>query len=199
MVVKKSFYGGFETVRRRRSVNTEMKVKQNWLLQDEIRARIEVALYCSGKPLSVDELVKASGITSREKTIQVITDLMNVINSQLKALEIAKLEDGTFVLQVKPIYLSIVRKFSHQPILSQASLKTLSYIAYEQPVTSTRLVRIRGSQVYSHLKELHSHGFVRHDALGRLKVYKTTEKFISYFGIPNMDLLKRNLVTTGKE
>jgi segregation and condensation protein B len=199
MVVKKSFYGGFETVRRRRSVNTEMKVKENWLLQDEIRARIEVALYCSGKPLSVDELVKASGITSREKTMQVITDLMNVINSQLKALEIARLEDGTFVLQVKPIYLSIVRKFSHQPILSQASLKTLSYIAYEQPVTSTRLVRIRGSQVYSHLKELHSHGFVRHDALGRLKVYKTTEKFISYFGIPNMDLLKRNLVTTGKE
>jgi segregation and condensation protein B len=199
MVVKKSFYGGFETVRRRRSVNTEMKVKENGLLQDEIRARIEVALYCSGKPLSVDELVKASGITSREKTIQVITDLMNVINSQLKALEIARLEDGTFVLQVKPIYLSIVRKFSHQPILSQASLKTLSYIAYEQPVTSTRLVRIRGSQVYSHLKELHSHGFVRHDALGRLKVYKTTEKFISYFGIPNIDLLKRNLVTTGKE
>lgn len=199
MIVKISFYGGFETVRRRRSVQTEMKVRESGLLQDEIRARIEVALYCSGKPLSVDELVKASGITSREKTIQVIKDLMNVINSQLKALEIAKLEDDTFVLQVKPNYLSIVRKFSHQPILSQASLKTLSYVAYEQPVTSTRLVRIRGSQVYSHLKELHSHGFVRHDTLGRLKVYKTTEKFMSYFGIPNIDLLKRNLIATGKE
>lgn len=198
MIVKISFYGGFETVRRRRSVQTEMKVRESGLLQDEIRARIEVALYCSGKPLSVDELVKASGITSREKTIQVINDLMNVINSQLKALEIAKLEDDTFVLQVKPNYLSIVRKFSHQPILSQASLKTLSYVAYEQPVTSTRLVRIRGSQVYSHLKELHSHGFVRHDTLGRLKVYKTTEKFMSYFGIPNIDLLKRNLIATGK-
>jgi segregation and condensation protein B len=148
--------------------------------------------------MSVDELVRASGITSREKTIQIIMDLMNIINSQLKALEIAKLEDGTFVLQVKPIYLSIVRKFSHQPILSQASLKTLSYIAYEQPVTSTRLVRIRGSQVYSHLKELHSHGFVKHDAVGRIKVYNTTEKFVSYFGIPSMDLLKRNLVTSGK-
>ena len=199
MKVKISFYGGFETVRRRRSEHTGMKVRESGLLQDEVRARIEVALYCSGKPLSVDELVKASGITSREKTIQVIKDLMNVINSQLKALEIAKLEDDTFVLQVKPNYLSIVRKFSHQPILSQASLKTLSYVAYEQPVTSTRLVRIRGSQVYSHLKELHSHGFVRHDTLGRLKVYKTTEKFMSYFGIPNIDLLKRNLITTGNE
>jgi segregation and condensation protein B len=183
MKVKISFYGGFETVRRRRSEHTGMKVRESGLLQDEVRARIEVALYCSGKPLSVDELVKASGITSREKTIQVIKDLMNVINSQLKALEIAKLEDDTFVLQVKPNYLSIVRKFSHQPILSQASLKTLSYVAYEQPVTSTRLVRIR----------------VRHDTLGRLKVYKTTEKFMSYFGIPNIDLLKRNLITTGKE
>ena len=177
----------------------DMKVKENGLLQDEVRARIEVALYCSGKPLSVDELVMASGITSREKTIQVVKDLMNTINSQLRALEIANLEDGTFVLQVKPIYLSIVRKFSHQPILSQASLKTLSYIAYEQPVTSTRLVRIRGSQVYSHLKELHSHGFIKHESLGRLKVYKTTEKFISYFGIPNLDLLKRNLVSSSKQ
>jgi segregation and condensation protein B len=199
MVVKISFYGELETVLRRRSEHTEMKVRESRLLQDEVRARIEVALYCSGKPLSVDELVKASGITSREKTIRVIKDLMNVINSQLKALEIAKLEDDTFVLQVKPNYLSIVRKFSHRPILSQASLKTLSYIAYEQPVTSTRLVRIRGSQVYSHLKELHSHGFVRHDTLGRLKVYKTTEKFMSYFGIPNIDLLKRNLIIIGKE
>ena len=180
-------------------MNLDMKVKENGLLQDEVRARIEVALYCSGKPLSVDELVMASGITSREKTIQVVKDLMNTINSQLRALEIANLEDGTFVLQVKPIYLSIVRKFSHQPILSQASLKTLSYIAYEQPVTSTRLVRIRGSQVYSHLKELHSHGFIKHESLGRLQVYKTSEKFISYFGIPNLDLLQRNLVSSSKQ
>ena len=111
MIVKISFYGGFETVRRRRSVQTEMKVRESGLLQDEIRARIEVALYCSGKPLSVDELVKASGITSREKTIQVIKDLMNVINSQLKALEIAKLEDDTFVLQAKPNYLSLSGSF----------------------------------------------------------------------------------------
>ena len=42
MIVKISFYGGFETVRRRRSVHTEMKVKESGLLRDEIRARIEV-------------------------------------------------------------------------------------------------------------------------------------------------------------
>jgi segregation and condensation protein B len=175
-----------------------MRVKDNGLLQDEIKARIEVALYCSGRPMSIDELVRASGISSKDKTLQIVKELMKIINSQFKALEIAKLEDGTFVLQVKPTYLSIVRKFSHQPILSQASLKTLSYIAYEQPITSSRLVKIRGSQVYSHLKELHNHGFVKHERLGRLKVYKTTEKFVSYFGIPDLNLLKKHLVTAGK-
>src|SRR5688500_18592747 len=101
-------------------------------------------------------------------------------------------------MEVEAIYVSVVRKFSQRPILSQASLKTLSYVPYEDQVTYTRLVRIRGSQVYSHLKELHSHGFVKHEALCRLKVYKTTEKFIIYFGIPNLDMLKRNLVSTGK-
>lgn len=167
-------------------------MKEAGLLQDEIRARIEVALYSSGRPLSIDDFIKASGITSREKTVKALNDIRTTVNSQFKALEVATLEDGNFVLQVKPMYLSIVRKFSHQPILSQASLKTLSYVAYEQPVTSKRLVNIRGSQVYSHLKELRKQGFIRYESVGRLKVYKTTEKFMNYFGIPNLDLLKNN-------
>jgi segregation and condensation protein B len=44
-----------------------MKTKRTGLLQNEIRARIEVALYCSGRPMSIDDLVRASGIASREK------------------------------------------------------------------------------------------------------------------------------------
>ncbi|HET6730069.1 MAG TPA: SMC-Scp complex subunit ScpB [Nitrososphaeraceae archaeon] len=175
-----------------------MKTKKTGLLQNEIRARIEVALYCSGKPMSIDDLVRASGITSREKTIQIVNDIMKTVNSEFKAIEVAKLEDGTFVLQVKSTYLSIVRRFSNQPVLSQGSLKTLSYIAYEQPVSSRRLVHIRGSQVYSHLKELDHQGFVKHESVGRSKLYKTSEKFRSYFGIPNLDLMKRRLISSGK-
>ena len=84
MTAKTSCYAKYKTVRDRRSVNPDMKMKEKGLLQDEVRARIEVALYCSGKPMSVDRLVKASGITSREKTIQVIKELMNTINSAVK-------------------------------------------------------------------------------------------------------------------
>jgi segregation and condensation protein B len=161
--------------------------------QDEISARIEAALYSAGRPLTVEELVKAGGINSREKTLKVVADLVKKTKTVFKALEIAQLEDGTFVFQLKPEYAPVIRKFANQPIVSAGALKTLSFIAYEQPVLSRRLVQIRGSQVYSHLKELERLGFVQHEKVGRLKIFKTSKKFQDYFGIKDVNTLKGSL------
>jgi hypothetical protein len=61
-------------------------------------------------------------------------------------------------------------------------------------VTSKRLVQIRGSQVYSHIKVLEQLQFVEHEILGRLKVYRTTPKFQNYFGITDLNAVKSRLV-----
>lgn len=168
--------------------------------EDEVIARIEAALYSAGRPLSVDELVRASGTNSKEKTLRIVSDLIKRSKSAFKAIEIAQLDDGNFVFQLKPQYGPLVRKFAQHPLIPSAALKTLSYIAYEQPVTSKRLVQIRGSQVYTHLKELEQLLFVEHENLGRLKVYRTTKKFQDYFGITDMGAMKSKLVaTTNKE
>jgi segregation and condensation protein B len=164
--------------------------------QDEISARIEAALYSAGRPLTIDELVKAGGINSREKTLKVVADLVKKMKTVFKALEIDQLEDGTFVFQLKPEYAPIIKKFASQPIVSGGALKTLSYITYEQPVLSRRLVQIRGSQVYSHLKELERLGFVQHDKVGRLKIFKTSKKFQDYFGVEDVNTLKGRLTNT---
>jgi segregation and condensation protein B len=161
--------------------------------QDEISARIEAALYSAGRPLTVDELVRAGGTNSREKTLRVITDLVKKTKTVFKALEIDQLEDGTFVFQLKPEYAPVIRKFASQPIVSGGALKTLSFIAYEQPILSRRLVQIRGSQVYSHLKELQRLGFVQHEKVGRLKIFRTSKKFQDYFGIKDVNTLKGRL------
>jgi segregation and condensation protein B len=163
------------------------------LPQNEIAARIEAALYCAGRPLSVEDLIRASGTNSKEKTVRLLNDLANKINATFKAIELACLEDGTYVFQLKPQYTPLVRKFAQHPLLSTAPLKTLSYIAYEQPVTSKRLVQIRGSQVYSHIKELEKMQFVTHENLGRLKVYRTTPKFQTYFGLTDLEAIKSKL------
>jgi segregation and condensation protein B len=167
--------------------------------EEEITARIEAALYSAGRPLSVDELIKASGTNSKEKTLRIVNDLAKKTKAAFKAIEIAQLEDGTYVFQIRPEYTPLVRKFAQHPLIPSAALKTLSYIAYEQPVTSKRLVQIRGSQVYSHVNLLEQMQFVEHENLGRLKVYRTTPKFQNYFGITDLNAMKSKLVATSNK
>ncbi|HKF26810.1 MAG TPA: SMC-Scp complex subunit ScpB [Nitrososphaera sp.] len=171
-------------------------MREHPLPEAEIAARIEAALYSAGRPLSLDELIKASGTNSKEKTHRIINDIARKVKSTFRAIEIAQLEDGKYVFQLRPEYTPLVRKFAQHPLLPPGALKTLSYIAYEQPVTSKRLVQIRGSQVYPHIKVLEQMQFVEHENLGRLKVYRTTPKFQNYFGITDLNAVKSKLVTT---
>jgi segregation and condensation protein B len=108
---------------------------------------------------------------------------MKKSKSAFKAIEIVTLPDGSFVFQLKPEYSSTVKKYASKPVLPKATLKTLSYIAYMQPISSKQLVETRGSGVYSHLKELRQLDFITHQNVGRLRIFSTTEKFQKYFGI----------------
>jgi segregation and condensation protein B len=162
--------------------------------EDEATARIEAALYSSGRPLKIDELIRASGTESRTKTYNILNNIMKKSTSAFKAIEIVILPDESYVFQLKPEYSSTVKKYASKPVLPKATLKTLSYIAYMQPISSKQLVETRGSGVYSHLKELRQLDFINHQNVGRLKIYTTTEKFQKYFGIQgDVENLKQRL------
>jgi segregation and condensation protein B len=162
--------------------------------EDEATARIEAALYSAGRPLRIEEIVRASGTESRSKTVALLTNIMKKAKSAFKALEIVTLPDGSYVLQLKPEYTPVIRRYATKPILPKATLKTLSYIAYQQPISSKQLLETRGSGVYSHLKELRQLDFISNQHVGRLRIYSTTEKFQKYFGIQgDADTLKQKL------
>lgn len=163
---------------------------------EEITSRIEAALYSAGRPLSIEELVRASGTNSKSNTRKIVNELIKKTQSVFTAIEITELADGTFVLQLKPGYTPLIRKFAQRPLIPTSALKTLSYIAYEQPVSSKRLMQIRGSQVYAHLRTLKQMGFIELEQLGRSKTYRTTKKFRSYFGVTDLESLRNSLVTT---
>jgi segregation and condensation protein B len=150
---------------------------------DEATARIEAALYSAGRPLRIEDLIRASGTESRTKTLESLNSIMKKTKSAFKALEVVILPDGLYVFQLKPEYSSTVKRYASKPILPNATLKTLSYIAYMQPISSKQLVETRGSGVYAHLKELRQLDFINHQNVGRLKIYSTTNKFQKYFGI----------------
>jgi segregation and condensation protein B len=164
--------------------------------EDNAMARLEASLYSAGRPLTIEELIRASGTESRTKTLALMTNLVKKTKATFRAIEVASLPDGSYVFQLKPEFNTVIRKYASKPLLPTATLKTLSYIAYMQPVSSKRLVEVRGSGVYMHLKLLHQLDYIEHQNVGRLKIYNTTEKFQKYFGIQgDKDLLKQKLFT----
>ena len=161
---------------------------------DEATARIEAALYSAGRPLRIEDIVRASGTESRTKTLELLNSIMKKTKSVFKALEIAILPDGSYVMQLKPEYSSTVKRYASKPVLPNATLKTLSYIAYMQPIASKQLVETRGSGVYSHLKELRQLDYITSQNVGRMKIFTTTAKFQKYFGIQgDVEDLKQRL------
>ena len=162
--------------------------------ENDVAARLESALYSAGRPLTLEELVKASGTESRQKTIVTLDSIIKKMKNVFKAIEVVILPDGSYVFQLKPEYSSSIRKYASKPLLSRATQKTLSYIALEQPISSKQLLEVRGSGVYTHLKELRQLDFIEHQAVGRLRIYSTTEKFQKYFGIEgDVNALKQKL------
>ncbi len=160
----------------------------------EATARIEAALYSAGRPLRIEDIIRASGTESKIKTLELLNEIIKKTKNAFIALEIAILPDGSYVMQLKPEYSSTVKRYASKPVLPNATLKTLSYIAYAQPIASKQLVETRGSGVYAHLKELRQLDYITHQNVGRLKIYTTTEKFQKYFGIQgDVEDLKQRL------
>jgi len=120
---------------------------------------------------------------SKKKIRTLATTLMKEYENRDTALEIIEVEDERFVLQLKAEYTPKVRRLAIRPLLSVGPLKTLSYIAYRQPVPQAQVVDVRGHHSYDHLKQLEELGLIERERAGRTKIIRTTEFFADYFGL----------------
>jgi segregation and condensation protein B len=146
-------------------------------------ALLEAALYVAGRPLNLKTLASVIKTRSKNKTRRLARKLMEEYRNRDTALEILELEDERFVLQLKAEYTPKVRKLALRPLLSMGPLKTLSYIAYRQPVPQTHVIDVRGHHAYQHLKQLEDLGLITREKAGRTKVLRTTEFFADYFSL----------------
>lgn len=150
---------------------------------DKVRARIEAALYSSGRALDAEQLAKAGGISSKKRAVDEAKAVQARMKSMMSAVEVVEYPGQRFAMQLKAEYTNVARKFATKPLLSKAALRTLSFIAYFQPISSGDLALRRGSQAYDHLKDLEEVGFLAWERKGRSRVYRTTTEFSEYFGL----------------
>ena len=155
---------------------------------------LEAALYVSGRPLNLKTLGSVIGVRSKKEVQRLARVLLKEYRNRNTSLEILELKDERFVMQLKPRYTPKVRKLARRPLLSTGPLKTLSYIAFRQPVPQSQVVDVRGSHAYRHIKELQRMGLISKEKVGKDLVLKTTQFFADYFGLsPNLSVMKRQL------
>jgi segregation and condensation protein B len=155
---------------------------------------IEAALYVAGRPLDLNELCSVLKTRSKNRTKKIVNTLIQEYASRNTALEILELKDERFVLQLRTDFTPYVKKFVNRPLLSVGPLKTLSYIAYRQPVSQKRVIDVRGRHAYTHIRALKEMGLVGSERSGRTMVLRTTEYFADYFGLSlDTSSMKREL------
>jgi segregation and condensation protein B len=155
---------------------------------------LEAALYVAGRPLDINEVCSVLNTRSKKKADQLLETLISQYAARNTAMEILRLKDERFVMQIKSEFTPLVKRLVNRPLLSSGPLKTLSYIAYRQPVTSKRVIEVRGQHAYGHVKVLKEMGLVATERSGRSIVLKTTDYFSDYFGLTqDTATMKRDL------
>jgi segregation and condensation protein B len=161
--------------------NQEEKQLLEKMLNDS--ALVEAALYVAGHPLDINELCSVLKTRSKNRARRTVKALMQGYAARNTALEILELKDERYVLQLKADFTPHVRRFVNRPLLSVGPLKTLSYIAYRQPVSQKRVVDVRGRHAYAHIRALKEIGLIGRERSGRSMILRTTEYFADYFGL----------------
>jgi segregation and condensation protein B len=155
---------------------------------------IEAALYVTGRPMDLKTLGSVIGFRSEDKTRELARLLKEKYGNDGTCLEVLELSDGRFVMQLRPQYVRHVKRLASRQLLTAGPMKTLSFIAYKQPITQSYVAKVRGNLTYSHVKILRDMGLIAEERLGRTKVLRTTPNFADYFNLSHdMPLMKKQL------
>lgn len=144
---------------------------------------LEAALYSAGRPLEVEDLKSVVGSKSERTVRKLVGQLSQRYRRRGGALEIATHGDGRVSMQLRESYEDMVKQFSNRPLLSVGPLKTLSYIAFHQPVDQRQVIADRGTHVYGQLRMMESMGLIHRERTeDRSFIITTTPFFGDYFG-----------------
>ena len=159
--------------------------------QEEIKAIIENILLAADQPVSETQFKNLlGGEVGKASFKSVLEELIDEYSS--RNLQILQVAEG-YQLCTRHDYSDWVRKFlkfDKTTKLSQPSLDTLAIIAYKQPLTKAEVEEIRGVDSSGVVKTLLEKKVIspggRKKVPGRPIMYRTTRKFLEYFGLRDL-------------
>ncbi len=157
----------------------------------EIKAIIENILLAADQPVNGDQLQSLLADDTEKAALKSILDEL-IDEYQPRNLQILQAAEG-YQLCTRHDYSDWVRKFlklDKTAKLTQPSLDTLAIIAYKQPLTRTEVEEIRGVDSSGVMRTLLEKKVIspsgRKKVPGRPIMYRTTRKFLEYFGLRDL-------------
>jgi len=158
-----------------------------------LRQKVEAVLYIAGRPLTLDEISENAGV-ARSAVKKVLELLEREYDERGAAFTIRQLPGERFVMELREELAPIAEKVAPDAVLSEEVMRTLSLIAYLQPVKQSAIAKVVGKAAYSHIRELEIKGFVKSEHEGATRMLRTTDYFSEYFGLSkDIGALKRQL------
>jgi len=151
---------------------------------------LEAILFSSNRPLKLRELQQAteSGPKEVEAALEELRDALAGRGLMLQR------QGDQVQLVTRPEVAAYVRRALRPEVtgkLSPAAYETLAIVAYQQPVTRSRIEEIRGVNCDSVLGNLELRNLVvevgRGSGPGQPKLYGTTMRFLQVLGLASLD------------
>jgi segregation and condensation protein B len=164
-------------------------------MNNDLKSVVESLIFISQDPLTVDRLKAVLEGVPEEEIREAVDEIARACEAEDRGIRVVH-TGGGYVFSTKPDHDRSVRRLlqiERKNKLSSASLESLAAIAYHQPVTQAEISAIRGVDSTYTLKTLLEKKLIkivgRKKAPGNPLVYRTSERFLQYFGLNSLDEL----------
>jgi segregation and condensation protein B len=159
----------------------------------DLQPALEALLMVADQPMDEVDLATAVGYPVAEVTAALVA-LASDYDEAGRGFELRHVGGG-WRYYTREAYAPVVEKYvldGQQARLTQAALETLAVVAYQQPVSRSRVSAIRGVNVDGVMRTLLTRGLVEEagsDAETGATLYRTTSYFLERIGVASLEEL----------
>jgi len=153
---------------------------------------IESLLFVSGEPLEVKQIASILEC-SVGFTKDLLSEMIKLYDMKNRGIKIIN-TNNNYSLATKSENSDYIEKLlgnNSRQSLSQAALETLAIVSYRQPITRIDIDDIRGVKSDRAISNLVEKGLIKEcgrlEVPGRPILYGTTDEFLKYFGLENIE------------
>jgi segregation and condensation protein B len=150
---------------------------------------IEDIIFLNVKPVKIENISKILGIDSDK-----IKEAIDLLNNDYddRSFKIYNNSRGYF-FGIKPDFKDLVSNSRDSEKISSSMMEVLAIIAYNQPITASKVSKIRGLRSEKQVMKLFENGFIKilsfNSAPIKQPLFGVGTKFFDFFGLHSLDEL----------